>query len=191
MKIGLFFGSFNPITIGHLIIAGYMAENTDLKKVWLMVSPHNPLKEKKILLNDYDRSHLVQLAVEDNPKLVANNTEFRLPQPSYTVTTLLHLSEKYPQHEFVLIIGSDNLETFHKWKNYEAILNHYSIYVYRRKEKIKSELVNHPHIKIIDAPLLNISASLVRTMIKNGQSVRYLLPEKVYEYIKTMKYYQK
>lgn len=191
MKIGLFFGSFNPITIGHLIIADYMAENTDLKKVWLMVSPHNPLKEKKFLLNDYDRYHLVQLAVEDNPKLIANNTEFRLPQPSYTVTTLLHLSEKYPQHEFVLIIGSDNLETFHKWKNYEAILNHYSIYVYRRKEKIKSELVNHPHVKIIDAPLLNISASLVRTMIKNGQSVRYLLPEKVYEYIKTMKYYQK
>lgn len=191
MKIGLFFGSFNPITIGHLVIANCMATNTDLKKVWLVVSPHNPLKDKRTLLNDYDRYHLVQLAVENNPKLVANNSEFNLPQPSYTINTLLHLTEKYPQHEFVLIMGSDNLESLHKWKNYEAILNHYSIYIYKRKEKIESNLLNHPQVKVFDFPILDISSSKVREMIKGKQSVRYLLPDNVFEYIKVMKYYMK
>lgn len=191
MKIGLFFGSFNPITIGHLVIANCMATNTDLKKVWLVVSPHNPLKDKRTLLNDYDRYHLVQLAVENNPKLVANNSEFNLPQPSYTINTLLHLTEKYPQHEFVLIMGSDNLESLHKWKNYEAILNHYSVYIYKRKEKIESNLLKHPQVKIFDFPILDISSSKVREMIKGKQSVRYLLPDNVFEYIKVMKYYMK
>lgn len=191
MKIGLFFGSFNPITIGHLVIANCMATNTDLKKVWLVVSPHNPLKDKRTLLNDYDRYHLVQLAVENNPKLVANNSEFNLPQPSYTINTLLHLTEKYPQHEFVLIMGSDNLESLHKWKNYEAILNHYSVYIYKRKEKIESILLNHPQVKVFDFPILDISSSKVREMIKGKQSVRYLLPDNVFEYIKVMKYYMK
>lgn len=191
MKTGLFFGSFNPITIGHLVIANCMATNTDLKKVWLVVSPHNPLKDKRTLLNDYDRYHLVQLAIEDNPKLVANNSEFNLPQPSYTINTLIHLTEKYPQHEFVLIMGSDNLESLHKWKNYEAILNHYSIYVYKRKEKIESNLLNHSQVKVFDFPILDISSSKVREMIKGKQSVRYLLPDNVFEYIKVMKYYMK
>ncbi len=191
MKIGLFFGSFNPITIGHLVIANCMAVNTDLKKVWLVVSPHNPLKEKKTLLNDYDRFHLVQLAVEDNSVLVANNAEFSLSQPSYTINTLLHFTETYPQHEFVLIMGSDNLESLHKWKNYEAIINYYSIYVYKRSDEIKSRFLNLSNVKVFDFPILDISSSKVREMIKAKQSVRYLLPDKVFEYIKTMKYYRK
>ncbi len=191
MKIGLFFGSFNPIHIGHLVIANFMAENTDLQKVWFVVSPHNPLKEKKSLLRDNDRLHLVRLATEENSKFKVSDIEFKLPQPSYTIHTLVHLKEKYPQHEFCLIMGSDNLESFEKWKNYEIILRDYKIYVYSRSEKLKSPLTNHEHVKIFDVPVMDISSSEIRKMIGEKKSVRYLLPETVFEEVKSRKFYKK
>lgn len=165
MKVGLFFGSFNPVHIGHLVIANFMAENTDLQKVWFVVSPHNPLKEKKSLLKDADRLHLVRLATEDNTKFKVSDIEFKLPQPSYTIHTLTYLKEKFPQHEFVLIMGSDNLESLEKWKNYEIILRDYEIYVYSRTEKLKTPLANHAHVKIFEVPVMDISSSEIRKLI--------------------------
>ena len=132
MKIGLYFGTFNPIHVGHLIIANHMVEHTDLEQIWMVVTPHNPLKQKSTLLDDYHRLHLVRLAIEDYPKLKASDVEFKLPQPNYTVTTLVHLLENYPQHEFSLIMGEDNLKSLHKWKNYDYIIQHHDIYVYPR-----------------------------------------------------------
>ena len=190
MKVGLFFGSFNPVHIGHLVIANFMAENTDLQKVWFVVSPHNPLKEKKSLLKDADRLHLVRLATEDNTKFKVSDIEFKLPQPSYTIHTLTYLKEKFPQHEFVLIMGSDNLESLEKWKNYEIILRDYEIYVYSRAEKLKTQLANHAHVKIFEVPVMDISSSEIRKLISEKKSVRYLLPEIVYEEIKTRKFYR-
>jgi nicotinate-nucleotide adenylyltransferase len=148
MKIGLFFGSFNPIHVGHLIIANYMATQTDLEKVWLVVSPHNPLKPKKTLARDHDRLHLVRLGIGDNPRLEASNVEFGLPKPSYTIDTLTFLREKYPQHEFSLIMGGDNIATLHLWKNYEQILAHYDIYVYQRPGSEPGALGAHPRVPL-------------------------------------------
>ncbi len=193
MKIGLFFGSFNPIHNGHLFIANVLANCTDLQKVWLVVSPQNPLKDKSSLLPEYDRLHLVNLAIENNSKLKASSIEFKLPRPSYTVDTLAYLQEKYPQHEFSLIMGSDNLASFTRWKNYEVILKNHTIYVYGRKgneasgEKLFNEKGN---IKFLDFPFLDISSSQIREMIKEKKPVRYLLPESVEEYIRAMKYYK-
>lgn len=183
MKIGLFFGSFNPVHVGHAIIANYMATHTDLDQVWLVVSPQNPLKAKATLAKDYDRLHLVQLAIGDNPLLRASNIEFNLPKPSYTIDTLTYLKEKYPDHEFVLIMGGDNLATLHKWKNYERILSDYHIYLYKRPNYELGELENHPHIHHFEAPLLDISATYIRQCIKEGKSVQYLVPDAVYEYL--------
>ena len=183
MKIGLFFGSFNPIHIGHLIIANYMATQTPLDQVWFVVSPQNPFKKKSSLARDYDRLHLVRLAIGDNTKLKASNIEFDLPQPSYTIDTLIYLKEKHPEHEFVLIMGGDNLVTFHKWKNYEIILRDYEIYVYKRPSYEGGEVQDHPSIQIFEAPLMNISATYIRKCIKEGKSVQYLVPEEVYEYL--------
>lgn len=189
MKIGLFFGSFNPIHIGHLIIAEYMAERTDLDQVWFVVSPHNPLKKKSSLANDYDRLHLVNIAIEDNPKLQSSSIEFGLPQPSYTVDTLAYLDEKYPQHQFCLIMGGDNLESLHKWKNYEIILNNYPIYVYARDGHEIPTLDGD--ITIADAPMMNISATYIRNSIKASQSVRYLLHHLVLKHIQESGMYKK
>lgn len=195
MKIGLFFGSFNPIHIGHLIIANYMVEYTDLNRVWFVVSPHNPLKEKKTLLADNYRLQLVNEAIVDNNKLKASNIEFKLPQPSYTINTLIHLSEKYPKYKFALIMGSDNLVTFHKWKNYEQILKHYELYIYPRPDSetktLSPDLQNHPNIKKVDAPLMEISSSFIRKAIKEKKDVRYMLPEAVFNYIREMHFYEK
>lgn len=195
MKIGLFFGSFNPIHIGHLIIANYMVEYTDLNRVWFVVSPHNPLKEKKTLLADNYRLQLVNEAIADNNKLKASNIEFKLPQPSYTVNTLIHLSEKYPKYKFALIMGSDNLFTFHKWKNYEQILKHYELYIYPRPNSeiktLHSNLQQHLSIKKVDAPLMEISSSFIRKAIKEKKDVRYMLPEAVFNYIREMHFYEK
>ena len=132
MKIGLYFGTFNPIHIGHLIIANHLAEHSDLDQIWMMVTPHNPHKQKSSLLDDYHRLHMVHLATEDYPKIKPSDIEFKLPQPNYTVNTLAHLQEKYPTHEFSLIMGEDNLNSLHKWKNYEVILHNHDIYVYPR-----------------------------------------------------------
>lgn len=183
MKAGLFFGSFNPIHVGHLIIANFMATQTDLDEVWIVVTPQNPLKERKSLANDYDRLHLVRIAIENNPTLKASKIEFELPKPSYTIDTLTYLKEKNPSREFVLIMGSDNIGSLHKWKNYEKILSDHSIYVYRRPNYEEGELSKHPSVRIFEAPLMNISASYVRQCIKEGHSIQYLVSPPVYEYL--------
>lgn len=190
MKIGLFFGSFNPVHIGHLIIANYMATQTPLEQVWFVVSPQNPFKTKNSLARDYDRLHLVRLAIGDNPVLKASNIEFELPKPSYTVDTLAYLREKHPEHEFVLIMGGDNLGSFHKWKNYEIILRDYEIYVYKRPSYDLGNLQNHPKISIYEAPLMQISASYIRQCIKDKLSVQYLVPEPVFSYLNSSSLYK-
>lgn len=200
MKVGLYFGSFNPIHIGHLIIANYMVDTTAMDQVWMVVSPHNPLKKKKSLLEDYHRLALVNEAIEDNDKLRASDIEFKLEQPSYTSNTLAYLKEKHPTHEFVLIMGEDNLRTLHKWKNYEQILERYEIYVYPRvltmqelekEEPETNELAQHPNVHFCnDAPLMKISSSYIRKAIKAKRDVRYLLPQKVIKYIDEMNFYR-
>lgn len=189
-KTGLFFGSFNPIHVGHLIIANHMVEHTDLDEVWFVISPHNPLKKKATLLADYHRYAMVNLAVEDNPNLWASNIEFGLSQPSYTVHTLAFLEEKYPGKEFVLIMGGDNLASLHKWKNYEHILERYSIVVYPRPDEKLPDLVNHPHVKVAEAPLMQVSSSFIRENIKEGKSVEYILSDKVFKYLTEMHFYE-
>ena len=189
MKIGLFFGSFNPIHVGHMIIANHFVEFGDLDEVWLVVSPHNPLKKKATLANNYDRLNLVNLAIGDNLKLRASNIEFNLPKPSYTIDTLTYLSEKYPNKEFTLLMGGDNLKTLHKWKNYELILNDYSIYVYQRPEYDLGEFQHLEKVKVFDAPLMSISASFIRKSIKEGKSIRYLVADGVLEYIENSRMY--
>jgi nicotinate-nucleotide adenylyltransferase len=183
MQIGLFFGSFNPIHIGHLIIANHMLEFGGLDQVWLVVSPHNPLKPKKTLARDHDRLHLVRLAVEDNPRLRASNIEFDLPQPSYTVDTLAYLKDKHPNHGFTLIMGGDNLASLHRWKNYEQILQNYSIFVYQRPGAAPPVFGDHPRVRVFEAPLLHISATYIRQCRREGRSVRYLVPDPVFEYL--------
>jgi nicotinate-nucleotide adenylyltransferase len=189
-KIGLFFGSFNPIHLGHLIIANVMAENTDLNKVWLVVSPQNPLKPSKGLLHEFDRFDMVKAAIADNYKLEASDIEFNLPKPSYTIHTLAHLTEKLPTKEFKLILGEDNLENFTKWKNYQQILDQFGLYVYPRPGATSTELSRHANVKMVEAPLLDISATYIRNCIKNNQSIRYLVPEAVENMIRTKNFYR-
>jgi nicotinate-nucleotide adenylyltransferase len=194
MNIGLYFGTFNPIHIGHLIIANHMVEHSDLDEVWFVVSPHNPFKEKKSLLDNHHRLALVKLAIEDYPKLKVTDIEFKLSQPSYTINTLVHIAEKFRNHKFSLIMGEDNLSGFHKWKNYEQILQNYFIYIYPRinlKDEKEELLINHPHIKLIDAPIIQISATSIRNWIKNKKNVMPLLPLKVWNYIDEMNFYKK
>lgn len=186
MNTGLFFGSFNPVHIGHLIIADYMANFTGLDRVMFVVSPQNPLKRKETLAKDHDRLFLVKLAIENNPKLIVSDIEFSMPKPSFTIDTLAYLTEKYPQDEFTLIMGEDNLLSLHKWKNYEQILNNYRIHVYPRPDVNKkvSELSNHPNVHYFsEMPILFISATEIRKRIKNGRSVRYLLQDVVMDEI--------
>jgi len=189
-KIGLFFGSFNPIHIGHLIIANIMAENTDLQKVWFVVSPQNPFKPSKGLLHEFDRYDMVKAAIADHYKLEASDVEFNLPKPSYTIHTLAYLTEKFPGKEFKVIIGEDNLENFTKWKNHEEILNQFGLYVYPRPHVTNSELRRHPHVKMIEAPLLDISATYIRNCIKSNKSIRYLVPEPVEQMIRLKDFYR-
>jgi nicotinate-nucleotide adenylyltransferase len=185
MKIGLFFGSFNPIHVGHLIIANFMATQTDLDRVWLVVSPHNPLKPKKTLARDHDRLHLVRLGIGENARLRASDVEFQLPKPSYTVDTLAFLKEKHPEHQFVLIMGGDNLGSLHLWKNYEQILTENDIYVYKRPGYELGALATHPRVRAFEAPPLDISATYIREAIKAGKSVQYLVPDAVWEYLES------
>ncbi|MEO5601830.1 MAG: nicotinate (nicotinamide) nucleotide adenylyltransferase [Cyclobacteriaceae bacterium] len=189
MKIGLFFGSFNPIHIGHLIIANIMAETTDLKKVWLVVSPQNPFKPSKGLLHEFDRIDMVRAAVYDHYKIEASDIEFNLPKPSYTIHTLVHLTEKHPDKEFKVIIGEDNLLNFMKWKNHERILEDYGLYVYPRPAAQPSELKMHPNVKMVEAPMLDISATFIRQCIRKHQSVRFMVPDAVEEMIRTRGFY--
>jgi nicotinate-nucleotide adenylyltransferase len=190
LKTGLFFGSFNPIHVGHLVLANYMLEFTDLKELWFVVSPHNPLKDKNNLLDERHRYYMVNLAVEDQPKMKASNIEFKLPQPSYTVNTLAHLKEKFPSRNFVLIMGSDNLQTFHKWKNYEELLRLCEIYVYPRPGFDGGQFKDHKRIKMTDAPLMDISSTFIRKAVKAKKNAGFFLPPAVWEYIKEMHFYE-
>jgi len=204
MKIGLYFGTYNPVHVGHLVIANYMAEYTDLDQVWLIVSPQNPLKEKSSLLADYHRLALVKIAIDDNPKLRASDIEFKLPKPSYTATTLAYLKEKHPEHEFALIMGEDNLRTLHKWQNHEIILKNHKIYVYPRvlttqeeaevstiNAQIGNDFAQNTNVILCDdAPVMKVSASFIRQAIKDNKDVRYLLTESVHKYIDEMNFYR-
>ncbi len=190
MKIGLFFGSFNPIHTGHLIIANYFAENTDIDKVWFVVSPQNPFKQKSTLLDEKQRLYMVNLAVEDNYKLEASNMEFRLPQPSYTINTLTYLKEKHPEHTFVLLMGSDNLAGLPKWKNIELILTNHPVYIYTRRDTESPESPIKGNFSFFKVPLIDISSTFIRENLKSGVSVRYLVPEKVWEYLGEMGFYK-
>ncbi len=191
MKVGLYFGTFNPIHAGHLIIANHMAEFTDLDQIWLVVTPHNPFKKKETLLDDYKRLEMVFLATENYPALKPSDIEFRLPQPNYTVNTLSHLQEKYPQHEFSLIMGEDNLNSLHKWKNYDYILDHHDIYVYPRVGHQDKPSVNTSRIHLVDAPIVEISSTFIRDSIKSGKNVRPLLPPEVWVMVDRDNLYKK
>lgn len=191
MKIGLYFGTFNPIHIGHMVIANHMAEYSGLDQIWMVVTPHNPHKQKNTLLDDYHRLHMVNLATEDFPKIRPSDIEFKLPQPNYTVTTMAHLQEKFPQHVFSLIMGEDNLNSLHKWKNYEVLLQNHDIYVYPRLSADASELKNSPKVHLIDAPIIEISSTFIRESIRNKKNVKPLLPVKVWDYIDHNLFYTK
>ncbi len=196
-RIGLYFGTFNPVHVGHLIIANHIVENTPLDEVWFVVSPHNPLKKKASLLEDYHRLNLVKEAIEDNNKLRASDIEFKLPQPSYTATTLAYLQEKYPKKDFTLIMGEDNLRSLHKWRNFETIVANHKIMVYPRHQTIQEKelvnpVVNSDKIVVLrDVPFMDISASFIRKSIKEGKSVKYLLTDPVLKYIDEMNFYKK
>lgn len=196
-KVGLFFGSFNPIHIGHLILANYILENSDMEELWFVVSPQNPFKDKKSLLKDNNRFDMVQLAVKNYPKMRASNVEFSLPKPSYTIDTLMYLKEKYPDYSFALIMGEDNLESFHKWKNAELLVKNYQIIVYPRisDEDISAplnvtKLKNHENISLIKAPIIELSATEIRQMIKESRNVRPMLPPEVFEYLDGSSFYK-
>ena len=190
MKIGLYFGSFNPIHHGHLLIASYVLQHSDLQQVWFVVSPQNPLKPAQSLLNEYHRFYLVQLAVEGEKDLKASDIEFKLPKPSYTIDTLTYLQEKYPQHEFSLIMGSDSFQNLPKWKNGDLLLRNYSIYVYKRPRfEILPLYPGAKDVQELDAPLLPISSTYIRKNIKEGRSIRYLVPDSVRAEIERNRYY--
>ena len=192
-KIGLFFGSFNPIHIGHLILANYILENSDMDELWFVVSPQNPFKDKKSLLTDHSRLDMVQLAVKNYPKMRASNVEFSLPKPSYTIDTLTYLKEKYPNYSFALIMGEDNLDSLPKWKNAEKLMSDYQIIVYPRTfegEKKDSEYLQHENISMVNAPIIELSATEIRNMIKEGKNVRPMLPPEVFEYLDGSSFYK-
>jgi len=192
MKIGLFFGTFNPIHIGHLILANYMAEFSDLDEVWFVITPMSPFKQKSSLLDNIHRLAIANVAVEDYPKLKTSDIEFKLPQPNYTVNTLIHIEEKYPEHQFCLIMGEDNLKGFHKWKNYETILKNYQLYIYPRISggTVESEFLKHPNVHKVQAPIVQISSTFIRKSIKNKKDIRAMLPKNVWNYIDEMNFYK-
>ena len=193
MNIGLYFGTFNPIHVGHLIIANHLVEYTDLDEVWLVVTPHNPLKKKNTLLADYHRLEMVFEATKNYLKIKPSDIEFKLPQPNYTINTLAHISEKYPQHKFSLLMGEDNLKGFHKWKNYKTIIENHTIYVYPRVAEgaTENQFNNHTQIKKIEAPIMQISSTQIRKAIKDGKNVEPLLPPSVWKFIDEMNFYKK
>lgn len=193
MKIGLYFGTFNPIHVGHLIIANHMVENSDLDEIWMVVTPHNPFKKKSSLLENHHRYELVYKATENYPKIKPSDIEFKLPQPNYTVHTLAHISDTFTDKEFCLIMGEDNLKSFHKWKNFETILEHHSIYVYPRisEGKTATQFDNHPKITSVNAPIIQISSTMIRNGIRDGKNIMPMLSTEVWKYIDEMNFYKK
>ena len=192
MKIGLYFGSFNPIHIGHLVIANHLAEYSDLDQIWFVVTPHNPFKKKSSLLDNFQRLEMVYRATQDYTKLKPSDIEFNLPQPNYTINTLVHLQEKHPDYAFSLIMGEDNLKSFHKWKNYELILENHHIYVYPRilKDRVETQFDGHKNIHVIDAPIIELSSTFIRKSIKAGKNIQPMLPQHVWEYLDEMNFYK-
>jgi len=189
MLVGLYFGSFNPIHNGHLIIANHILNETSINKIWFIVSPQNPFKESKTLLNEFDRLHLVRLAIQDDNRIKCSDIEFNLTKPSYTSNTLAFLSEKYPEHQFAVIMGSDSYQNIDKWKNHETIVNNYQIYVYKRDGFEITKVFDKAPV-ILRAPLIQISATQIREYVRSGKSIRYLVPEIVREEIETRKFYK-
>jgi len=191
LKVGLFFGSFNPIHIGHLIVSNTVYDYTDVDEIWFVVSPLNPHKRRsKSLIHEFDRMDMVERAIEDQHKFKAIDIEFHLPKPNYTVNTLVHLEEKYPDHDFRIIIGEDNLVSFKKWKNYDIILENYGLIVYPRPNTKNTELKTHKNVTFVSAPQIDISASFIRKNVKLGKSIKYLVPDKVAEFIRDRKLYE-
>ncbi len=191
MKIGLFFGTFNPVHIGHMVIANYMVEYTDLEQIWMVVTPQNPFKQKESMLKDYDRLHLVRLAIGDDNRIKGSDAEFGLPQPNYTSTTLAYLKEKYPENDFALIMGADNLNHFHKWKNHEIILENHDLYVYPRLDANEGgEFRKHYKVNYVDAPVMKVSSSFIRKALTEGKNVNYYMPTNVAKYVEEMNLYR-
>lgn len=192
LKVGLYFGSYNPIHIGHLAIANYMVEYTDLDQLWFVVSPQNPFKKKENLLADYHRIEMVERAIENDDRFRASNIEFNMPKPSYTIDTLTYLQERFPNYSFAILMGSDNLESFPKWKNYEMIVENYGIIVYPRPGFDKSKIKIHKNVELADkTPLMEISSSFIRKAIKEGKDIRHFMPMKAWEYLDEMHFYKK
>lgn len=191
MKTGLYFGSFNPVHNGHLMLANFLTEYSVLDCLWFVVSPQNPFKQKESLLPDYHRLELVKRAIEGYKKFSACDIEFRMPKPSYTVDTLTYLKEKYPGREFYLIMGTDNLERFNRWKNYEQILEYHNIIVFPRKGSDGGELVRHRKVTLVNTPLIEISSTFIRESIQSGKDVRFFMSEKSFEYLDEMNFYKK
>jgi nicotinate-nucleotide adenylyltransferase len=191
MKIGLFFGTFNPVHIGHMVIANYMVEYTDLEQIWMVVTPQNPFKQKESMLKDHDRLHLVRLAIGDDNRIRGSDAEFSLPQPNYTSTTLAYLKEKYHENDFALIMGADNLNHFHKWKNHEEILENHDLYVYPRLEANEGgEYRQHYKVNYVDAPVMKVSSSFIRKAIAEGKNVNFYMPTNVAKYVEEMNLYR-
>ncbi len=189
-KIGLFFGTFNPIHMGHMIVANVMLESTDINRVWFVVSPQNPFKKKSNLLHEFERMEMVRAAVYENYRMDVSDIEMKLPKPSYTIDTLIYLSEKFPDKNFVLIIGEDNLHSFHKWKNSDKILENFNLYVYPRPSSLPSAMLENGKVTLIDAPKVDISATFIRNFVKEGKSIQYLVPHPVADMIADKKFYQ-
>lgn len=192
MKVGLFFGTFNPIHIGHLILANYCVEYSDLDEVWFVITPMSPFKQKKSMLSNVHRLALANVAIENYPKLKTSDIEFKLKQPNYTVDTLIHFEEKFPQHEFNLIMGEDNLKGFHKWKNFEVILKNYKLYVYPRVSEgaVETSLIDHENVVRVDAPVVQISSTFIRKAIHDGKNCVPMLSPGVWKYIDEMNFYK-
>jgi len=192
-KIGLYFGTFNPIHVGHLIIANHLVENSDLEEIWMVVTPHSPFKKKSSLLENHHRFELVYRATESYSKLKPSDIEFKLPQPNYTVKTLVYIQEKFPDKNFSLIMGEDNLKSLHKWKNYETILENHHIYVYPRiaEGTVVHQFKNHPKIHRVEAPIIQLSSTMIRNGIKNGINIKPMLTSEVWQYIDEMNFYKK
>lgn len=183
MKIGLYSGSFNPVHHGHVMLANYLVEFSDLDELWFVVSPQNPLKKREDLMKDKDRLKMVELALEGDSRLKVSDIEMSLPLPSYTINTLRALSAKYPDDQFVFICGMDSLQGLPRWREYQAILDNYQLLVFPRKGYNGGELIHHPHVKVLETPVIEVSSTFIRNSMKAGKDVRHFMPEKAYQYL--------